>query len=131
MSASMQVCLATEPSSVRFPGWLEVDWQRADLEAGDCIYIPHGWYHQVRAGPSRTVNALVWYWRPARFEGLACVPRDLALRGVRFSDCSWGFAPPAGGEPRGSRYHSATRQRLTQCTRRGRHLARRPMRFEL
>mmetsp|Transcript_97389 Transcript_97389/g.275347 ORF Transcript_97389/g.275347 Transcript_97389/m.275347 type:complete len:384 (+) Transcript_97389:56-1207(+) len=120
---------------VRFPGWADVEWYRADLQAGDCLYIPRGWYHQVRAGPSRTVNAHVWYWRPLHFQPLDCAPGDISRRGIRFSDCSWGYVPPVDGptgEPRGvDRRSDGTRMRLTRCTRGGRHRWRRPLRHEL
>ncbi|CAE8632031.1 unnamed protein product [Polarella glacialis] len=116
---------------IRYPGWREVDWYQADLEAGDCIYIPHGWYHQVRAGPSRTVNVMVWYWRPERFEASTCTPRQPG-GGPRFSDCSWGYMPPPGnGPPRGVVQHEGVGLRLTKCSRAGLHLARWPVRTEL
>lgn len=120
---------------IKFPGWKDVDWHRADLIAGDCIYIPHGWYHHVRAGPSRTVNAHVWYWRPEKFDSRSCErPAYIPGRHVRFSDCSWGYEPPPGGQPLGVRKHTATgsqRLRVTRCTPGGYHRARRRMRDEL
>merc|ERR1711924_429499 len=69
---------------------------------GDCLYIPGGWYHQVRAGLSRTINVHMWYWRPERFNDTSCA-LDLG-QGVRtLFDCAWGYTPPRGSPspPRG------------------------------
>lgn len=115
----------------RFSGWAQVDWHRADLKAGDCIYIPRGWYHQVTAGPTRTVNVLVWYWRPNKFRSSTCAARGHEHRGYRFSDCSWGYTPPPAGQPVGVLEHGGKKQKLTQCSLGGLHHARRNLRFEL
>jgi len=103
---------------IRFPGWRDVEWSRAGVEAGDCIYIPHGWYHQVRSGPTRTLSVNVWYWRPERFHASGC---GTPGRRIRFSDCSWGYVAPPGGKPHGVRRSYGVRQRITQCTPRHRH----------
>mmetsp|Transcript_51452 Transcript_51452/g.165281 ORF Transcript_51452/g.165281 Transcript_51452/m.165281 type:complete len:247 (-) Transcript_51452:450-1190(-) len=115
---------------LKFPGWSEVDWYRADLEAGDCLYIPQGWYHQVRAGPSRTVNTMVWYWRPEHFRGASCGDGGTGRVALRLSDCSFGYLPP-GNEPKGERHHRGVRQRLTRCRPTGLHQNHRPTRLEL
>lgn len=116
---------------VRFPGWRAVRWHVADLRAGDCIYIPQGWYHQVRAGPTKTVNAHLWFWRPLRFDAASCAPAKGRPRRLRFSDCTWGYMPPrpkvVGAPPRGV----ARGSRVTRCSPRGLHRARRPLRGEL
>eukprot|EP00971_Amphidinium_carterae_P303205 6024657-Amphidinium_carterae.1 len=51
---------------VKYPGWSTVDWSYADLAAGDCLYIPYQWYHQVTAAPVRSINVHIWYWRPSK-----------------------------------------------------------------
>ena len=33
---------------VKFPKWKDVEWWYVDLDAGDCVYIPSNWYHQVK-----------------------------------------------------------------------------------
>lgn len=30
-----------------FPRWKEVPWYDAQIEAGDCFFLPTAWYHQV------------------------------------------------------------------------------------
>lgn len=76
---------------IKYPGWKKVAWSYADLEPGDCIYIPYQWYHQVTAAPMRSINTHVWYWRPEKF---SC--KDKSAPAPRFSDCTWGYEPDQG-----------------------------------
>ncbi|XP_045197467.1 tRNA wybutosine-synthesizing protein 5-like isoform X3 [Mercenaria mercenaria] len=44
----------------KFPGMAEVEFYRADITAGDCLYIPYQWIHQVRSyGSNLAVN--IWW----------------------------------------------------------------------
>jgi hypothetical protein len=57
----------TAPDLDRFPKFAEAlaVAQTAELDAGDAIYIPYGWYHHVEA--LSPVNLLVnYWWNPAR-----------------------------------------------------------------
>jgi hypothetical protein len=57
----------TEPDLDRFPRFAEAlaDARCAELEPGDAIYIPYGWYHHVEA--LSPLNLLVnYWWNPAR-----------------------------------------------------------------
>eukprot|EP00929_Paragymnodinium_shiwhaense_P044291 TRINITY_DN22728_c0_g1_i1.p1 TRINITY_DN22728_c0_g1~~TRINITY_DN22728_c0_g1_i1.p1 ORF type:complete len:396 (+),score=47.34 TRINITY_DN22728_c0_g1_i1:95-1282(+) len=104
----------------RYPGWAGVEWYLAELNSGDCLYIPHGWYHQVSADRGRTLNVQVWYWRPERFDAASCSPQRRPRRQMRFSDCSWGYTPLRGGAPVGTRSHAGRAVPVTRCIRRER-----------
>jgi hypothetical protein len=57
----------TEPDLDRFPRFAEAlaDARTAELDPGDAIYIPYGWYHHVEA--LSPLNLLVnYWWNPAR-----------------------------------------------------------------
>jgi len=45
----------------RFPKWTSVPWFHAELNAGDCIYMPPGWYHYVESDPAVTVSWHNWF----------------------------------------------------------------------
>lgn len=79
---------------IKHPGWSDVDWWYAELEAGDCLYIPFQWYHQVTAAPVKSINVHVWYWRPAKFDEASCNRADEAA--PTFKDCTWGYEPRGG-----------------------------------
>mmetsp|Transcript_140886 Transcript_140886/g.270281 ORF Transcript_140886/g.270281 Transcript_140886/m.270281 type:complete len:358 (-) Transcript_140886:72-1145(-) len=86
---------------LKYPGWQDVNWTYADLEPGDCVYIPYQWYHQVTAWPGRSINVHVWYWRPQRFNVKNCQKQeqDAKAEPVAFADCTWGYEPPQGSHP--------------------------------
>ena len=57
----------TDPDLDRFPRFADAldAAQSAELEPGDVIYIPYGWYHHVEA--LSPLNLLVnYWWNPAR-----------------------------------------------------------------
>jgi len=80
---------------LKYPGWSDIYWSFADLEAGDCVYIPYQWYHQVTAEPVRSINVHIWYWRPKKFDQKSCDAKATAPTPA-FSDCTWGYEPPDG-----------------------------------
>ena len=47
---------------VKYPGWTELEWYDGDMEPGDCLFIPHKWYHTV-ASFERNLAINVWWWR--------------------------------------------------------------------
>eukprot|EP00929_Paragymnodinium_shiwhaense_P075622 TRINITY_DN38684_c0_g1_i1.p1 TRINITY_DN38684_c0_g1~~TRINITY_DN38684_c0_g1_i1.p1 ORF type:complete len:356 (-),score=56.60 TRINITY_DN38684_c0_g1_i1:181-1248(-) len=101
---------ASSMDLVRYPGWLDVDWSYADLQPGDCLYIPYQWYHQVTAGNSRSINIHVWYWRPSKFDEKNC--QKLAQRPApAFADCTWGY------EPQGGHFGKKGEGKATKCRR--------------
>jgi hypothetical protein len=53
----------------KFPKWESVPWFYAELNEGDCIYIPLRWYHYVESDPEITITWHNWFnlaneWRP-------------------------------------------------------------------
>jgi len=81
---------------IKYPGWAEVDWSYAELVPGDCVYIPYQWYHQVTAAPVKSINAHVWYWRPAKFDAASCSSTSSNDVSPTFADCTWGYEPRGG-----------------------------------
>ncbi|XP_078664060.1 bifunctional peptidase and arginyl-hydroxylase JMJD5-like [Branchiostoma floridae x Branchiostoma belcheri] len=58
----------------QYPGLSTIPWWSARVPPGDCLYVPQGWYHQVRShGRNMEVN---FWWTP--------------LSAFNRSDCSWG-----------------------------------------
>ena len=45
----------------KFPKWNDVPWFKAELNAGDCIYMPYGWFHYVESDPQITVSWHQWF----------------------------------------------------------------------
>ncbi|XP_065193061.1 lysine-specific demethylase 8-like [Sycon ciliatum] len=45
-----------------FPGLGRIPWWRAHMEPGDCFYIPHKWFHQIRSY-DRNLAINIW-WVP-------------------------------------------------------------------
>eukprot|EP01052_Picozoa_sp_SAG31_P036266 SAG31_NODE_4498_length_3185_cov_36.595269_1_plen_464_part_00 len=46
----------------QYPGWTKLDWWDAEMDAGDCVFIPVGWYHHV-ASFDRNIAVNVWFDR--------------------------------------------------------------------
>eukprot|EP00931_Biecheleriopsis_adriatica_P027942 TRINITY_DN16716_c0_g1_i2.p2 TRINITY_DN16716_c0_g1~~TRINITY_DN16716_c0_g1_i2.p2 ORF type:complete len:139 (-),score=24.25 TRINITY_DN16716_c0_g1_i2:26-442(-) len=81
----------------RYPRWEKIKFWRMTLKAGDCAYIPPGWYHYVEGAPQRSLTVHVWFDHGRSSPGFArkgC--KELEERGhdlsqpiIRFSDCSF------------------------------------------
>lgn len=57
---------------IEFPLTQEMDYYVADMQPGDCLYIPYLWYHQIRSF-DRNIAVNVW-WAPEQpsFDGTDC-----------------------------------------------------------
>ncbi|THD38230.1 MAG: cupin-like domain-containing protein [Sphingomonas sp.] len=65
--AAISMAHVTAPDLERYPRFADAlaDARSAELEPGDAIYIPYGWYHHVEA--LSPLNLLVnYWWNPAR-----------------------------------------------------------------
>jgi len=65
--AAVSMAHVTQPDLDRFPRFADAlaDARSAELEPGDAIYIPYGWYHHVEA--LSPLNLLInYWWNPAR-----------------------------------------------------------------
>lgn len=51
---------------VRFPTLTQAMWWEADMQPGDCLYVPTGWFHHVKSGAGRNLAVNIWF--EARFE---------------------------------------------------------------
>ncbi|PIK59175.1 hypothetical protein BSL78_03921 [Apostichopus japonicus] len=54
------------PDSVnleRFPSFQQVPWWYANMSAGDCLFLPYGYWHQVRSHGSKNVAVSVLFSR--------------------------------------------------------------------
>mmetsp|Transcript_30763 Transcript_30763/g.70961 ORF Transcript_30763/g.70961 Transcript_30763/m.70961 type:complete len:358 (+) Transcript_30763:96-1169(+) len=49
---------------VLFPRFYNVTWEAAKVEAGDALYIPRGYWHQVNSDPGRNLALNVWWHHP-------------------------------------------------------------------
>ena len=60
----------------KYPGFSEVPWWEAEMEAGDCLHIPIFWHQQVTstADPARKRNMAIntWFFTLNRFNHSDC-----------------------------------------------------------
>jgi len=51
---------------LKYPGFEGLEYWRVNMVAGDCIYIPAEWYHQVRSGSpgNRNYGLNLWFEKP-------------------------------------------------------------------
>ena len=46
----------------RFPGWDKLEWTDVQLEPGDCLLVPHRWFHHVFADEGeRNLAVHMWF----------------------------------------------------------------------
>jgi len=88
----------------KFPGWNKLKWWNMTLEAGDCAFIPGGWYHYVEAPPQRSVSVHVWFHGGKRFQEKSC--ERLKSKGYnmsallfRIGDCKFGYGEDGNTKP--------------------------------
>ncbi|KAJ7382070.1 hypothetical protein OS493_037406 [Desmophyllum pertusum] len=55
---------------VKYPGLIDVEYYNVTMHAGDCLYIPHRWFHQVRSY-GRNIAVNLWWQHTPKF-----VPED-------------------------------------------------------
>jgi len=64
---------------IKYPGFAGLNYWRLNMTAGDCVYIPANWYHQVRSGsPGRRNHGLNLWFRPPPPGAVAKCPRHPA-----------------------------------------------------
>lgn len=56
-----------------FPQFENLPWYRVHMEAGDCVYIPYRWYHQVSTFGDRSVAINIWFSHLWRFDDDDCL----------------------------------------------------------
>eukprot|EP00794_Sanderia_malayensis_P009650 gene9650-10638_t len=55
----------------KYPGFTKAPWWEAKMEAGDCLFIPVSWYHQVRSF-DRNIAVNVWFTHPNQINETDC-----------------------------------------------------------
>ncbi|XP_071090330.1 bifunctional peptidase and arginyl-hydroxylase JMJD5-like [Haliotis cracherodii] len=79
----------------QYPRLKAVPWHRAHLEAGDCIYIPYKWYHQINSGGGdKNRNVAVNYWFSHRWWHNATDCRAFHLFNITEPLSKFTFASP-------------------------------------
>ena len=43
--------------------WEQLEWLEAVVREGDCLFIPGGWYHQVRTPKGRSIAVNTFFQR--------------------------------------------------------------------
>lgn len=56
----------------KYPGLAQVPWYRGWMEAGDCLFIPYRWFHQVRSYGPRNLAINIWFSHLLRFNSTDC-----------------------------------------------------------
>jgi len=101
----------------KHPRWADVPWYDAPVEAGDCIFIPTSWYHQVHSPAGRNIAFNIWWWRrdgpydPEELDNWdnKCTHRNSK---ITLKDCQFGYEGPPD-DPRTS--FNPQRTTMTQC----------------
>jgi hypothetical protein len=72
---------------LRFPKWATLEYTTAEVAAGDCLFLPSFWYHQVNSGDHGERNLAVnfWFFPAPRFQQTEC------SEGLHFAiaNCTW------------------------------------------
>lgn len=82
----------------RYPSWGTMPWWDAQMEPGDCLFIPTMWYHQVKS-TGRSLAANVWWWRrdqrqPGDFEQCPRGGASSSAPPLTLQDCTWHYEGP-------------------------------------
>ncbi|XP_065060405.1 bifunctional peptidase and arginyl-hydroxylase JMJD5-like isoform X2 [Rhopilema esculentum] len=59
----------------KYPGIASAPWWEAKMEAGDCLFIPLSWFHQVRSY-NRNIAVNVWFTHPLKINESDCDGKD-------------------------------------------------------
>jgi lysine-specific demethylase 8 len=75
----------TKVDLVKYPKIQKVKWWKAHMDRGDCLFIPHGWYHHVKSHPGeakRNYAINLWWEMDKSAQGRkaveACPVTDVA-----------------------------------------------------
>jgi len=80
----------------RYPGWGKLKWWKLELVAGDCAFIPPGWFHFVESPAQRSISVHAWFHASKDFDQKGCDAMEakgynISEYLIRFSDCDWGW----------------------------------------
>lgn len=57
---------------IKYPKFKEVKWQYANMTAGDCLFLPYSYWHQVRSYGSKNMAVSVLFSRLTEFDPTGC-----------------------------------------------------------
>jgi len=57
---------------IKYPFLRKIPWYNVSLEQGDCIYVPHGWAHQVSSQSERNIAINFWWTSMDTFNYSSC-----------------------------------------------------------
>ena len=67
------------------PAWGRIPWLLAELQAGDCLFMPEGWYHFVESKAEPTLTWHIWFDIPSELED----PAGCEQRSIKISECEF------------------------------------------
>ena len=78
-----------------YPTFAKLEWWDAQLEAGDCFFLPSSWYHHVYTKDGlRSISVNLWWWRneaqAQRDEDSSC-PSVGEANNLTASECKFGY----------------------------------------
>lgn len=76
----------------KFPQFANVTWKSVKMEAGDCIYIPQGWFHQVTSFTQRHLAVNFWFARLYWFNVTDCTTQPTSAANKMWPISDVGFA---------------------------------------
>ncbi|XP_033750165.1 tRNA wybutosine-synthesizing protein 5-like [Pecten maximus] len=59
-----------------FPNLREVPWRKVVVNKGDCLFIPHRWFHQVHSLPGRNLALNFWFQHRMWYNTSECKDMD-------------------------------------------------------
>lgn len=77
-----------------YPTWAKLEWWDAQLEAGDCFFLPSSWYHHVYTEDGqRSIAVNMWWWRHETEEDEKTeeCPSDGLTQNLTAAECSFGY----------------------------------------
>jgi hypothetical protein len=60
-----------------YPGFASLQYFQAEMEPGDCLYIPFRWYHQVNSFERRNLAVNYWFSLYPDYDAESCIERGL------------------------------------------------------
>ncbi|XP_077998563.1 uncharacterized protein LOC144451559 [Glandiceps talaboti] len=82
-----------DPDSVnllKYPKFIDVPWQYANITPGDCLFLPYGYWHRVLSYGSKNMAVSVLFSRLKTFEPYDC-NQKLDYMPLRDVNMVWGY----------------------------------------
>lgn len=72
---------------VKYPFLQTLPWWNVTVEQGDCLYVPHGWGHQVSSSNSRNIAINIWWAPMTSFNANSCndLSKDQTLHSFNYT----------------------------------------------